>query len=108
MTTGFGGARYRLTSSGKKLNGITSAPNIWGDVHKCIGFLDDLLYTYRSQRGIGMYPFTINLVLQIVRFDIGPQGLDNPGSALFFNAKYVTCKNFHSMSTRADACRSPT
>ena len=99
MTTGFGGARYRLTSSGKKLNGITSAPNIWRDARKRVGLLLDLLHTYRSQRSIGVYPFTINLVLQIVRFDIGPQGLDNPGSAFFFDAKYVTCKRLHSIST---------
>jgi hypothetical protein len=36
-----------------------------------------------------MYPFTINLVLQVVSFDVCPKGLDNPRSTFFFDTENV-------------------
>ena len=36
-----------------------------------------------------MYPFTINLVLQVVSLDVCPKGLDNTRSAFFFDIKDI-------------------
>jgi hypothetical protein len=40
-----------------------------------------------------MYPFTIDLVLQVVRLDVRPKGLDKPRSTLFFDTENVPYKN---------------
>lgn len=34
-----------------------------------------------------MYPFTINLVLQVISLDVCPKGLDNPSSTFFFDSE---------------------
>ena len=54
--------------------------------------LTKMMHTYRSQHSIGMYPFTIYLILQVVRLDVCPKGLNNPRSAFFFNTKNVPYK----------------
>lgn len=36
-----------------------------------------------------MYPFTINLVLQVISLDVCPKGLDNPSSTFFFDTENV-------------------
>ena len=43
------------------------------------------VHTYRSQQGIGMYPFTIDLVLQVVRLDVSPKSLNDPCSTFFLD-----------------------
>jgi hypothetical protein len=49
-----------------------------------------------------MYPFTINLVLQVVSLDVCPKGLDNPRSTFFFDTENVTYRveNIGSCSQR--------
>ena len=39
-----------------------------------------------------MYSLTVNLVLQVVRLDVGPKGMDDACSTFFFDAKNVPCK----------------
>jgi hypothetical protein len=58
--------------------------------------------TYRSQQSIGMYPFTIDLVLQVVRLDVSPKSLDNPCSTFFLDTQNVPYKEeeFSSCSQR--------
>ncbi len=39
-----------------------------------------------------MYPFTIDLILQVVRLDVCPKGLDNSRSTFFFDTENVPYK----------------
>lgn len=55
-----------------------------------------------------MYPFTIDLVLQVMRLDVCPKGLDNPRSTFFFDTENVPYNMENLVAARKEARIYPT